>query len=78
MTVTTERRGPVGIITFNRPEVLNAFNGELKQATTKALADFVAAPEIRAIVVHGQGRAFSAGFDMKESAGKAERTVDEW
>lgn len=55
---------PVAVITLNRPEKLNAINsamvGELGQALDRAEAD----PAVRAIVLRGEGRAFSAGFDL--------------
>ena len=62
----------VGIITLNRPEVLNALNsalyGELDSAVTAMEAD----RDIRAIIFTGAGdRAFSAGGDIKEMAAKA-------
>jgi acyl-CoA synthetase (NDP forming) len=60
--------GRVGILTLNRPHVLNAFNEALMAETTKAMAAFTADPAVLAIIVRGAGRAFSAGFDMKVSA----------
>jgi len=58
----------IGVIAFNRPRVLNAFDPLLIEETGRALADFAADPAVLAIVVHGHGRAFSAGFDLKASA----------
>jgi enoyl-CoA hydratase/carnithine racemase len=69
---------PVAIITFNRPERLNALTGrtqvELKHALIKADAD----ERVVGIVLTGAGRAFSAGADMQTlgtiaEAGKIER-----
>jgi enoyl-CoA hydratase len=74
--VKTRREGPVGILTFDRPEVLNAFHNEAMAENVAALAAFEADPAVRAIVVHGAGRAFSAGFDMKASATRDMSTVD--
>lgn len=68
--VITDVEGRIGVLTFNRPHVLNAFNSELVEATNAAMAGFQADERVLAIVVHGAGRAFSAGFDMKESAAK--------
>lgn len=61
--------GQIAIITINRPEVLNALNGqvftELKTAFEQAGAD----PDVRAIILTGKGeKAFAAGSDIKEFA----------
>jgi enoyl-CoA hydratase len=74
--VRTEDR--VGIITLNRQRVLNALNRQLMEEVTKALADFVADQKILSIVLNGNGRAFSAGFDMKESAQRSTTGTDQW
>lgn len=54
------------IFTMNRPERLNALGGTLMADLTEALADFNADPEMRAGILTGTGRAFSAGADLKE------------
>jgi enoyl-CoA hydratase len=71
--IATDRVAKVGILTFNRERVLNAFNTELIEETNAAMAGFIDDDDIAAIVVHGAGRAFSAGFDLKESA---QRKID--
>jgi enoyl-CoA hydratase len=76
--VLTRSEGAVGVITFNRPQVLNAFNSALIDATGAALAAFAADEAISAVVVHGQGRAFSAGFDLKESAARGTTGAADW
>jgi enoyl-CoA hydratase/carnithine racemase len=60
--------GHVAIITLNRPKALNAVNSELADAVGGYLEEAAADPEIRAIVVTGEGRAFCAGADLKEIA----------
>ncbi len=65
MTVSVERRGPVLTITLNRPEALNAWTRELGEELRRAVEDAAADPEVRAVVVTGAGRAFSAGADLK-------------
>jgi len=70
--------GKVGIITFDRPRVLNAFNQMLIHETSDALQSLVADPHVSAIVLHGAGRAFSAGFDLKESAQRKIEGTDAW
>ncbi|MBM3139516.1 MAG: enoyl-CoA hydratase/isomerase family protein [Candidatus Rokubacteria bacterium] len=63
-----EKRGHYAIFTMNRPERLNALGGTMQQDLTGALEDFTADPEMRVGIVTGQGRAFSAGADLKEMA----------
>ena len=63
--VVTERDGAVLTITLNRPEVFNAFNAAL-HAALKAALEEAAAAEVRAVVITGAGRGFSAGQDLKE------------
>lgn len=63
--VLTRRDGAVLTITFNRPEVYNAFNRELHAALREALTE-AADPAIRSVVVTGAGKGFCAGQDLKE------------
>jgi enoyl-CoA hydratase/carnithine racemase len=77
--LTIERRGRVAILSFNRPSVLNAFDGPLVEATTRAMTELSADEEVLAIVVRGEGRAFSAGFDLKAGAATAgQRSLADW
>jgi len=57
---------PAAIITLNRPEQLNALSTGLMTELTAELERQAARPEVRAIVLKGAGRAFSAGHDLKE------------
>ena len=63
-TIVYAVEGPIAVITLNRPAKLNAINSvmveELGQALDRAEAD----EGVRAIVLRGEGRAFSAGFDL--------------
>src|SRR3954465_1914002 len=63
--VEVARDGAVQTITLNRPEVLNAFNRALHKALREALKE-ARDPEVRAVVLTGAGRGFSAGQDLKE------------
>ncbi|HVD25395.1 MAG TPA: enoyl-CoA hydratase-related protein [Gaiellaceae bacterium] len=63
--VETTREGAVLTITFNRPDVLNAFNKALHDHLNLALKD-ARDPEIRAVIVTGAGRAFNVGQDLTE------------
>jgi 2-(1,2-epoxy-1,2-dihydrophenyl)acetyl-CoA isomerase len=59
-----ERQGAVGKITLNRPEKLNAILHTMIQGIDEAVAEWGKDPEIRAIVITGNGRAFSSGDDI--------------
>jgi enoyl-CoA hydratase/carnithine racemase len=56
----------VRLLTWNRPDALNALNDELWDATRDALVSAQADPELRCVVVTGTGRAFTAGQDLGE------------
>lgn len=70
--------GAIGWLMFNRPNVLNAFDPDLIEQTNVALAMLCKNEVVRAIIVHGSGRAFSAGFDIKASANAATRNAEQW
>jgi len=59
-----ECREGLALLTLNRPEKLNAVNKEMIAALGQALDSAEADPAVRAIVLTGAGRAFSAGFDL--------------
>lgn len=77
-TIIASTDAGIGHITLNRPEVLNAFNSLLMSELTDALQGFERDNAIRAIVISGAGRAFSAGFDLKEAAAKNLTTTSQW
>ena len=70
-TVLTEDRGPVRILTLNRPGRLNAITEQLIADLNAALAAAHAEPSVRALVLTGAGRAFCAGDDLHEYAEQA-------
>ncbi|MEM7221893.1 MAG: enoyl-CoA hydratase/isomerase family protein [Pseudomonadota bacterium] len=76
--VLTHVEGRIGHLTFNRPKALNAFDSALIAATNKAMAELVADERVLTIVVSGAGRAFSAGFDLKESAARQTTGAAAW
>ena len=77
-TIDYERRGPIGIITLNRPERLNALSQQLIAELNEALDHAEADDDIRVLVLNGAGRAFSAGFDLKEEAEVEMNGVADW
>lgn len=70
--------GRVGVLTFNRPRVMNAFNSHLMTEVELAMQEFMSNDRINSIVINGAGRCFSAGFDMKETASKNISSAEEW
>ncbi|TCL72172.1 enoyl-CoA hydratase [Rhizobium sp. BK251] len=65
-TLIVETRGPVGLITLNRPQALNALNSTVLAELKVAYAAFHADEAIGAIVLTGSQKAFAAGADIKE------------
>src|SRR4029079_16199663 len=55
----------VATVTLNRPEVNNAYNGELIEGLLKALDALGGVPNLRAIIIKGKGKHFQAGADLK-------------
>ncbi len=70
-----EKTGGVATVKLNRPKVLNAMNKQLWLDFQEALGDVKNDPEIKALIVTGEGRAFSTGADLKESK---TRTAEEY
>ncbi len=69
-TILTETRGPVGLITLNRPKALNALSRQLVAELAEALNQFEADEAVGCIVITGSERAFAAGADIKEMKDK--------
>lgn len=63
--VRYEQDGAVAVITINRPDALNAFTTELSLALQLALEKAHYDTAVRAVVLTGEGRSFSAGADLK-------------
>src|SRR5882672_7616722 len=64
--IIVERRGRVGIVTFNRPKALNALCDSLVRELGLALDEFEGDADIGTILVTGGEKAFAAGADIKE------------
>jgi len=63
-TVATERNDGVFWISLNRPDKLNAFNEQMGNDLLEALKEGEKSPEVRCLVLTGEGRAFSVGEDL--------------
>lgn len=69
-TLLIDTKGPVVTVRLNRPEVKNAFNEVMIAELTRVFSNF--GPEVRAVVLTGEGPVFCSGADvnwMKKSAG---------
>ena len=62
-TIIAEKQEPVGIITLNRPEKLNAMNLEMKNEISDALSRMEGDDDIKVVILTGAGKAFSSGHD---------------
>lgn len=76
-TVIVEKKGSVGVLTMNRPEAMNALSRDLRDRFSAAFADFQADEAIRVVIVTGSGKAFCAGFDLKEMASGGDASAAE-
>lgn len=65
--VIVERDGPVAIVTMNRPDALNALSRALRSRLVTVFRELSEDDAIRAVVLTGAGRAFTAGVDLKEA-----------
>ena len=64
LPVILDISGAVATLTLNRPEKLNALTHEMGDLVVEAVRKLNATPEVRVLVVRGEGRAFSAGGDL--------------
>ena len=63
--------GPVAVLKFNHPEVLNAVGGQMLEDFADALLE-LARSDARALLLTGEGRGFSAGANLQDE-GRSER-----
>jgi enoyl-CoA hydratase/carnithine racemase len=63
-----EKKEGIAVVTFNRPDVLNAFRQATLHEFISILDDVKADNTVRVLIITGNGRAFSAGIDLKEMA----------
>jgi enoyl-CoA hydratase/carnithine racemase len=78
-TVLLEKHEGYAIITLNRPDEMNALSRELRADFVQAFTDCTGDESVRVIILTGNGRAFCAGFDLKElatSSGDASEEAD--
>jgi enoyl-CoA hydratase len=70
--------GPVRRLTLNRPSSLNALSSELMDALEEAFEAAAADDEVRVVILRGAGRAFCAGYDLKQDAEEGTKDAAEW
>jgi enoyl-CoA hydratase len=63
-TILVEKRNHLAILSFNRPEKLNAINVQVKREVSQALTELEADDDVRVVIMTGVGRAFSSGYDI--------------
>lgn len=65
-TVIVERHDSIAVVSLNRPDSLNSFNGALRRELLLAVREVNEDDGVRVVVLTGAGRAFSAGADLAE------------
>jgi 2-(1,2-epoxy-1,2-dihydrophenyl)acetyl-CoA isomerase len=75
-TVRLLADGAATTIELSRPESLNAWNNQFGLDLLEAVRRVAADDAVRAVVIRGEGRAFSSGADLKDMAGRADRRPD--
>jgi len=63
-TILVEKKNHLAILSFNRPEKLNAINVQVKREVSQALIELEADDDVRVVIMTGAGRAFSSGYDI--------------
>ncbi len=76
-TILFSNENGVATITLNRPDVFNAFNEELSKDVNDALKLVGKDKSVRVLVITGAGKAFCSGQDLKDIAGKKDRSLSE-
>jgi len=77
-TIRYQVDGPLGRIILHRPDKLNAVNGAMVVELNRALDLAEADETVRVILLSGEGKAFSSGFDLNAGADVAEGDVAFW
>ena len=76
--VTLETDERVGILRFNRPERLNAWSRDIGSSFLEGLHEAASRDDIAGVVITGNGRAYSAGADLKNPATHSVESVEEY
>ena len=65
-TLLFQKRGSVAHISLNRPQVVNAYNVQMRDDFSEALSAVELDPDVRCLLITGEGRGFCAGADLTE------------
>ncbi len=77
-TVLLEKHDAVALLRLNRPDSMNAISRQLRKDFIAAFESCIDDPNIRVMVITGNGKAFCAGFDLKElGSGNSDSAADE-
>ncbi len=77
-TIELSQQGPVALLGLNRPDKLNAINATMIDEINAALDQVEADASVQVIVIHGNGRAFCAGFDLQAGVTANRKTEADW
>lgn len=76
-TVMLDKRDGYAIVTLNRPDQMNALSRELRADFVAAFQDLCSDKAMRVVILTGVGKAFCAGFDLKELGASTEENSAE-
>ena len=65
-TLLFQKRGAVAHVSLNRPQVVNAYNVQMRDDFSEAIAAVQLDPDVRSLLITGEGRGFCAGADLTE------------
>ncbi|MCF8093312.1 MAG: enoyl-CoA hydratase/isomerase family protein, partial [Desulfotignum sp.] len=76
--LTQPQENHVAVITLNRPDQMNTFSTRMAKELNQVFLEMDADPTVRVILIKGQGKAFCAGIDVNELAGKTPMEYQAW
>ncbi|MBZ5202437.1 enoyl-CoA hydratase [Planomicrobium chinense] len=65
-TIELTKQGRIGYLKLNRPQAMNAMSGKMMKELADCFESLLADSTLHVLIIHGEGRAFSAGGDIKE------------
>lgn len=77
-TIIYKKEDSIALVTLNRPDILNALSLKLAQDLEQVADEIANDDSVRAVIITGAGRAFSAGADIKEIMSPGEASLGNW